>query len=46
MMHATAVSFTTNEINDTEFEVAGIYEKVDFETYEKEVQALFDLLLD
>lgn len=46
MMHATAVSIKEKEINETEFEVEDIYEKVDFETYEKEVQALFDLLLD
>lgn len=46
MMHATAVSFVEKEINETAFEVADIYTKVDFETYEEEVQALFDLLLD
>lgn len=44
--HAEAVTFQQKEIKDEDFIVEGEFEKVDFETYEKESQAIFEILAD
>jgi hypothetical protein len=46
MMHVAAVSFSKREVKDDEFTRDPELEEIDFETYEKEVQELFDILLD
>ena len=45
MMHATGLNFIKREVKAEEFEVHSDFKQVDFETYENEVQILFDLLL-
>lgn len=46
MMHATGLNLRKREVKEEEFEVHNDFKKVDFETYENEVQILFDLLMD
>lgn len=45
-MHCAATSFTQREVKDEEFTRDPDLEKIDFEEYEKQVQELFDILLD
>lgn len=46
MMHIEAVKITKREVLDTEFDRDPELVEVTFEDYEKEVQALFDLLME
>jgi hypothetical protein len=46
LMHANCTKFKEREVEDKEFEMEVDLVEVDFETYEKKVQELFDLLLD
>ena len=46
MMHVEANNFLQREVTDTEFDRDPELTPVDFETYEREVQELFDILLD
>lgn len=45
-MHVEANNFTEREVKEKEFERDPALTKVDFATYESEVQELFDILLD
>ena len=46
MMHIEAVQITKREVLDTEFDRDPKLTEVTFEDYEKEVQALFDVLME
>tara|TARA_B110000046_G_C13011639_1_gene406918 strand:- start:1027 stop:1707 length:681 start_codon:yes stop_codon:yes gene_type:complete len=46
MMHIEAVKITKREVLDTEFDRDPELVEITFEDYEKEVQALFDLLME
>lgn len=46
MMHVTANNFIQREVKDNEFDRPAELTKVDFATYESEVQELFDILLE
>jgi hypothetical protein len=46
LMHIEANSFVPREVKDKEFDRPDGLTQVDFETYESEVQELFDILLD
>jgi hypothetical protein len=46
MMHIEAVKITKREVLDTEFDRDAKLVEVTFEDYEKEVQALFDVLME
>jgi hypothetical protein len=46
MMHIESNGFKKREVPDEEFDRDPALEPVDFETYESEVQELFDILLD
>jgi hypothetical protein len=45
-MQVNAERFISREVLDTEFNQTHKYNEVSFETYEKEVQSLFDILLE
>jgi major membrane immunogen (membrane-anchored lipoprotein) len=44
--HAEAIDFVEKEVGDSVFVIEGDYTDVDFETYEKESQELFDILIN
>ncbi|MBD3637280.1 MAG: hypothetical protein HUJ25_08015 [Crocinitomicaceae bacterium] len=46
MMHVSATNFIKRKVKDNEFDRPSELTKVDFSTYETEVQELFDILLD
>jgi hypothetical protein len=46
LMHLEAINFTKREVDDSEFERSPDLEKIDFIQYEKEVQELFDILME